>query len=60
MTQKLQLSHQMEDYNKFNMLCKLSIKQDPQLVIFLFKLGILTKEGVVLATEKHEVSFLLE
>jgi hypothetical protein len=42
------------------MLCKLSIKQDPQLVIFLFKLGILTKEGVVLATEKHEVSFLLE
>jgi len=41
--------------------CKPSTKLAHQSVLYLLKFkGIVTKEGVVLATEKHEATFLLE
>lgn len=50
----------MDVYSRLSTPWKPSTKLDPQSVFSLIDLGVLTTEGVILATEKLEVSFLLE
>lgn len=59
MIQKPPHFRQMDDSNSLNMLLRPSTRLDLRSVWALSYSGIVTGQGVVLVTEKHEASLLL-